>query len=175
MSALAREPELAPSPEPLPASSHARRRWLGITVALALAIALVAATWLTDFVTLQGEWTIYTATCKGGQWQGTTCTGHLEASERFRFRALKAHREVLFWTVGDTRQESGRYTQCDITDGRTWSCPRNDHAARTITTGMKHGIPMADRDAGHLPFHRVAKWKWEALKRGLPVGRSAAD
>lgn len=136
--------------------------------------ALALAAWATDFVTMQGEWTIYTAQCNGS-WMEKRCSGELKSAERYRFRTLKAHREVLFWTVGDETGESGRYTQCAIQDGRNWTCPRNDHASRTITHQMTRGIPVRDSDAPHPEFHAVPKWKWEALNRGIPVGRGASN
>ena len=139
-----------------------------------IAVGTGVYAWATDFVTMQGEWTIYTASCDG-QWKDTNCVGSLKPGERYRFRALKAHREVLFWTVGDETGESGRYTQCAIQDGRNWTCPRNDHASRTITHQMTRGVPVKDPHAPHPEFHAVSKWKWEALNRGLPVSNSAAN
>jgi hypothetical protein len=131
--------------------------------------------WATDFVTLQGEWTIYTADCVDGQWQGSTCSGHMTAGERYRFRVLKAHREVLFWTIGDDRNESGRFLNCVVQDGRTWTCPGAANAAQTITRRMTLGVPHDEKADGILSVHRVPKWKWEALKHGVPVGQSALN
>lgn len=175
-----------PAPAPAPSGTEtpptfrepaSPRRWRrAVFIGLAFVVAILAfAMWATDFLTMEGEWTIYTASCRDGTWQGARCTGHLEASERFRFRSLKAHHEVLFWTVGATSGESGRYTQCDIRDGRNWSCPVNDHAPRTITHQLVRGLPDDGAGDPHQPYHRVAKWKWEALRHGLPVGSSAAQ
>ena len=91
-----------------------------------------------------------TARCLEGEWQANRCTGRLVASERYRFRALRAHHEVLFWTMGD-KGPSGRYSDCDIVDGHNWSCKANADAARTITHQMtqgrhgKVGLPAAGR------------------------------
>ena len=46
-------------------------RWVVISVAV-IAVGTGIVAWGTDFVTMQGEWTIYTAKCEG-QWKGTTC------------------------------------------------------------------------------------------------------
>ena len=137
--------------------------------------AIAFAAWATDFVTSTGEWTIYTATCEGGAWQDGSCSGQLAASKRYRFRALKIHREVLHWVAGESG-ESGRYSKCDIQDGRNWKCPMSEvEPVRTITHEMKRGIPVADRQAPVIEYHQVPKWKWELLGLGLPVGRGAMN
>ena len=128
--------------------------------------------WATDFVTLQGEWTIYTAFCKKGTWEGASCTGSLAPSARYRFRALKAHREVLFWTAGESG-ESGRYTRCEIQDGRNWFCPATESPVRAITHRMIQGNPQPDSDAGAIAFHRIPKWKWEMLSLLRPEAGQA--
>lgn len=156
-------------------SDHRKRpmNWRLFSVfAVLLALGVAFVMWATDFVTMQGEWTVYTADCVGGQWQGATCTGKLKAADRYRFRVLKVHREVLFWTLYDTGA-SGRFLDCDVQDGRTWSCPATADASRTITRRMTLGVP--ESSPGALQVHRVPKWKWEALQRGLPVGSSALD
>lgn len=158
-------------------SDHRNRPMNWRIFAAVCAVALVVVVfvmWATDFVTMQGEWTIYTAGCVDGSWQGATCRGRLKASERYRFRALKAHREVLFWTIHD-RAASGRFTDCDVQDGRTWTCPASADASRTITRRMTLGVPEDDISSGVLHVHRIPKWKWEALQRGLPVGSSALN
>ena len=129
---------------------------------LFLGCLLVAGAWATDFVTLQGEWTIYTASCRNGQWSASGCSGSVVASSRYRFRALKAHKEVLFWTAGDSGP-SGRFEQCRITDGRNWLCPPGNDIARTITHEMVGGKAIEDPKVTTIPFHAVPKWKWEFL------------
>lgn len=136
-------------------------------VVIAIVVAIGAAAWVTDFVTLQGEWTVYTASCEGGAWQGGECTGNQVSGPRYRFRALKIHREVLFWTAGE-RSESGRFSDCTIQDGRNWTCPPNGDAKKTITHQMVAGKPQADAAAHATEFHRVPKWKWELLNLRSP-------
>ena len=143
-----------------------------VTFALLLtAVSIVV--WATDFVTLEGEWTIYTAKCSGA-WKQSECTGSMQSADRFKFRALKAHREVLFWTAGE-EGESGRFLKCTIKDGRNWTCPPAPGAPPTITRRMTRGIPDPDTESDGLPFHRVPKWKWVAMKYGVPVGVTAAN
>src|SRR5215831_9894769 len=68
------------------------------TMTLAFAAGL---SWATDWITIQDERTVYTAECRGGDWQGAACTGHLVAGARYQFRASKNDEEVAFWIVGD--------------------------------------------------------------------------
>jgi hypothetical protein len=147
------------------------RKALTIGAAVALA-ALVFAIWLTDFVTFSGEWTLYTARCDRGSWQGDVCSGKMKAGERHRFRALKAHREVLYWTVGE-QGESGRFLRCDVKDGRNWTCPGERQGPAAVADAMTHGLPVVP--AGASPMHRIPKWKWALLEAGLPVGQRASD
>lgn len=132
------------------------------------------AVWATDFITLKGEWTVYTVDCKGGSWENNACSGTLVPSRRYRFRALKAHSEVLFWIAGE-KEPSGKYSDCTIEDGREWSCKPNADAVRSITHRMVHGCPMSDHSVPTLSFHQVPKMKWELLRLGIPVGRSAMN
>lgn len=130
--------------------------------------------WFTDSVTLQGERTIYTVECRDGSWDaaGSTCSGRLVAGERFRFRALRAHSEVLFWRAG-VNENSGRLAGCTIQDGRNWKCPPGADAARSITLEMDHGEAVRDAQSPTRPFHAVPKWRWVALRWGLPGGTTA--
>lgn len=143
-------------------------------IALFVLAALGLAAWATDSITLDGERTIYTAVCEQGAWQGSECSGKLVASQRYRFRALKAHSEVLFWIAGDS-QPSGKYSKCVIVGGRDWKCQPGDEAARTITHEMARGLPVADPGVHPLAFHQVEKWKWGLLRLGLPTGGSAMN
>lgn len=145
------------------------RTWLPI---LALAGAAGVTAWATDFVTLQGESTVYTVDCRQGQWQGNRCTGSLVPGHRYRFRALKVHREVLYWIVAFP-EPSSRYVDCTIEDGRNWTCPPNRQPSKTITFGMSRGEPVTDRSDSPLPFHAVHKLRWLLLKAGLPAGKTA--
>ena len=49
---------------------------------LIVAIMLGVFLWGIDFLTLQGEWTIYTVECIQGTWSDNQCTGKLAASGR---------------------------------------------------------------------------------------------
>jgi hypothetical protein len=128
-----------------------------------------ALAWATDYITLQGECTVYTAECKQGTWKDDRCTGKLAAAERYRFRTLKAHGEVLFWIVGSA-EPSGRFTQCEIKDGRNWACKANVDAPRSITLAMSKGRPVNDAAANTRHFHAVSKVKWLLLKYGIVFG-----
>jgi hypothetical protein len=132
---------------------------------LLVAVLMGASAWITDFVTLQGEWTIYTVECKQGAWNGDLCTGKLVAAERYRFRALKAHSEVLFWVVGST-EPSGRFTQCEIENRENWSCKANADSPRSITLVMSKGRLVPDPGANNRSFHAVPKVKWLLLHYG---------
>jgi hypothetical protein len=150
------------------------RRLLATTPAafLAVALLLVAWMWLTDFITVQGERTIYTVDCRGGEWKGALCTGKLAASDRYRFRALRRRGEVLFWRPR-VLEPSGRFAQCRIDDGRNWICPPSVDAPRSITLALDHGRAVHDEGARTRAFHGVEKWRWLLLDWGLYGGHSA--
>ena len=96
---------------------------------IALCSLLGFAAWASDFITMQGERTIYTVECHDGAWAGDHCAGSLVAGTRYRYRALPPHSEVIFWTVG-TNEPSGKFGDCTIRDGRNWVCkPNGDCAA----------------------------------------------
>ena len=137
---------------------------------IALFVALGFAAWASDFVTLQGERTVYTADCDGGGWEGDRCSGKVKAGTRYRYRALKPHNEVIFWTVG-TSEPSGKFTDCKIQDGRNWACKVCADASRSITLAMAHGKPVVAADAGTRPFRAVSKWRWLLLQRGYTTQR----
>jgi hypothetical protein len=122
--------------------------------------------WGTDFVTLQGEWTIYTVECTQGVWNGDICTGKLAASNRYRFRELKPHKEVLFWTVGSS-EPSGRLAPCEIQNRGNWTCKATADSPRSITLAMSRGHPVLDAAANTRPFHAVTKFKWMRLRYGI--------
>ena len=145
------------------------RVWLFFSLTL---LALAAVAWVNDVVSLQGERTVYTATCEGGSWQGTHCSGTLAAGQRYRFRALKPHREVVFWTVGSTAP-SGKFTDCSVDDGRNWTCKPSPEASSAITRAMLHGSPVADATSLALPFRPITKWHWMLLHWGVGLGHDA--
>ena len=145
------------------------RVWASVIVVLA---ALGFAAWASDFVTPQGERTIYTVECVGGAWQGDDCTGQVAAGQRYRYRALKRHREVIFWTVG-TSEPSGKFDDCTIQDGRNWICKVCPDAKRSITLQMAQGVPVPHTDVTR-PYRAVSKWRWLLLRRGFTVDRPVA-
>jgi hypothetical protein len=147
-----------------------KRVWLFVA---AISLLPLGTAWLTDSVTLEGERTIYTAGCDAGSWSvgaAGDCSGRLVAAERFRFRALRAHSEVLFWTVGDTTRPSGKFTGCTVQDSRNWSCPGNEQSSDTITHQMVDGVPQPDAGGRARSFHAVEKWRWLSLRL---LGRTA--
>lgn len=146
------------------------RTWLVVVLILAFAAAVA---WSSDAITLQGERTVYTVECRNGQWQQAKCGGKLGAGKRYRFRALRAHNEVVFWTIGAADERSGKFTACRIDDGRNWTCPANADSALTITHEMKHGVPVPDTTGRAKPYHAVAKWRWWLARWGLPIGSGA--
>jgi hypothetical protein len=146
------------------------RIWLIVSAVVGL---LGIAVWANDFITLQGERTVYTAACEQGAWVANRCTGKLVAGDRYRFRALKAHNEVFFWIAGDRTQPAGRFTECEIRDGRNWKCKPNADAPRAITLELSHGRPVIDPAAATQAYHAVSKWRWELMQYGISFGDTA--
>jgi hypothetical protein len=147
------------------------RVWAFVIAVLAV---LGFAGWASDFVTMQGERTIYTVECAGGVWQGDRCSGTVAASTRYRYRALKPHGEVIFWTVG-TKEPSGKFSECQIHDGRNWACKVCADASRSITLQMSQGVPVVDTPTVTRPFRAVSKWRWLLLQRGFTAGRAVPE
>ena len=144
--------------------NHSRRRqlrWLAAT----LVALLVYFIWTTDKITLQGERTIYTVNCANGNWDGKRCTGELDAGPRYRYRALKARGEVLFWVLG-ANEPSSKLTGCTIQDGRNWTCPVSPHASQSITLGLVSGDPLTNPAWPTRPLHAVSKMTWIFLSLG---------
>ena len=138
------------------------RVWAFVVVVLA---ALGFAGWCSDFVTMQGERTVYTVDCHNGTWQGDRCSGQVVAGPRYRYRALTAHSEVIFWTVG-SKEPSGKFGECTVKDGRNWQCKPNADATRSITVQMAEGVPVAGPAGVTRSFRAVSKWHWLLLQRG---------
>jgi len=141
-------------------------------VPLILFALLCAIAWLTDSITLQGERTIYAAKCEGGAWRGQTCSGKLVPGDRFRFRALKAHREVLFWTAGETGA-SDKLTDCEVESGRNWRCKPLGTPVNTITFEMAHGKPVRNPTWKVVEAHPISKARWYLSHLGIPTGSDA--
>lgn len=133
---------------------------------LAVLVALGAAAWASDFVTMQGERTIYTVECGAGAWQGSHCPSKLVAGPRYRYRVLTPHSEVIFWTVGGS-EPSGKFADCSIKDGRNWICKANADAPRSITMQMAEGMPIAGPTGVTRAFRAVPKWRWLLIRRGF--------
>jgi len=146
------------------------RKW---TIVVPVALVVGGMIWAADFITLQGERTVYTAGCDNGKWEVNRCTGTLVAGERFRFRALKAHREVFFWNVGVASDPSGKFTDCEITDGRNWICKPTTDGVKSITLQMLRGKPVPDTSGKTRPSHPVSKWTWTLLGYGITWGDTA--
>ena len=128
--------------------------------------AFAVFVWSIDYVTPQGERTIYAAQCRGGSWVDDRCTGTLAAAERYKFRALKAKREVVYWIAGSA-EPSAKLTECMIQDGRNWSCKASSASPKSITFEMKRGVAIHDPTGNAQPFHAVPKWKWFLLEYGI--------
>ena len=136
--------------------AHSRRntRAVAWTTAVAFVVFITIAVWATDFVTFQGEWTIYTASCQGGTWTGAVCSGSLRPGPRYRFRALKAHREVLYWTAGEYRAFG---SLCGLRyRGRTplgMSARRDCAADHHASHGPRHAFDRRHRPQPAVPSH----------------------
>jgi hypothetical protein len=141
---------------------------------VAVVVFVVFYAWSVDFATLEGERTIYTVTCRDGAWVGNRCSGALVAGDRVRFRALKPHREVLFWVSGSA-EPAGKLTDCEISSGRHWTCPSSADAARSITLQMEGGRAVADPQGRTRVLHSVPKLRWLLLRAGIGWGRTANE
>jgi hypothetical protein len=140
-----------------------RRVWAFVILVLAV---LAFSAWASDFITMQGERTIYTVDCHDGTWAQDRCSGKLVAGKRYRYRALKPHNEVIFWTVG-AADRSGKFDDCVIQDGRNWVCKPGNDAARSITLAMSDGAAVPGPSSVTLSFRAVSKWRWLLLARGF--------
>lgn len=147
-----------------------KRSWMVVLLILAMA---GIAIWAADIVNLQGERTVYTARCDMGKWEGNQCSGKLVAGERFRFRALKAHREVFFWNVGVASDPTGKFTGCEVSNGRNWVCKPNANGPKSITLEMAHGKPVRDASGQTRPSYPVSKFTWTLLDFGIYYRNSA--
>lgn len=141
-------------------------------IALPVLVMLLFFIWTTDRVSFQGERTIYTVNCLGGNWVGDRCSGEMVPGPRVRYRALRAHSEVLFWAVGANAPLS-KLTKCNIQDGRNWTCPTSDDASKSLALGMLAGQPMQNAAWSTQPFHAVSKVRWLLLYFGMVLLRKA--
>jgi len=137
-----------------------------LVVAALLVVAFASFLWASDRITVQGERTVYTVECVGGEWQGLHCTGKLAAGDRHTFKASRTRQEVLFWIVGSA-VPSGRYSDCLVKDRGNWTCNVRIDEPRTVTYEMQRDVPTVGVAGLALPFHAVPKWKWWAIREGL--------
>ena len=147
---------------PMYQSKRFKFRWVATPVLLLLVFLI----WSSDRVTLQGERTVYTVTCAGDAWVGNQCRSVITAGPRFRYRALRARGEVLFWVLG-VQEPSSKLTGCTIQDGRNWTCPASDDAPKSLTLGIARGEPLRNPAWPTLPFHSVSKVTWLLLDVGF--------
>lgn len=148
-----------------------KHRTIVAAIFVAVAAMLAVMAWLHDFITLDGARTVYTASC-AGEWRGPVCTGSLRAGDRYRFRPLKAHTEVLFWVAGSP-EPSGKLAPCVIENAKQWTCKPGPDSGRSITHEMKYGRPVQEPGGPARAFHPVAKWKWLLLNRGVSIFHEA--
>lgn len=151
------------------ARSHERLAYLLLVV---LSLAIVAYAWSIDFLSFDGERTVYTVRCTGGTWQGPTCSGTLALADRHRFRALRLHKEVLFWTVAST-EPAGKLQGCTVVSGRNWTCSANDQPPWAVATQMVHGEAVLEEHARAAGLRSISKMRWFFARMGVPLGHSA--
>lgn len=137
-----------------------KRVWTLVALMLAL---LVGAAWASDFVTLQGERTVYTAECEGVEWRGDRCAGRMIAGKRYRYYASKERGEVVVQVVGSSAP-AARLSNCDVRDGRNWVCPPAESPARPWTVRMKNGAPVGQDGSPARSDRQVSKWRWLLLE-----------
>ena len=134
-----------------------------------LLVSLLGLTlWASDRITLQGERTIFTATCERGKWEGDHCTGVLAPGDRYAFRASPLRKEVLHWVRG-SQAPSGKYTDCTVKDRDNWTCNVHANEPSSVTCEIAKGIPVRSCMGSEISFHQVPKWKWWAMNLGLTI------
>lgn len=143
-------------------SKRFKFRWVGIAALL----LLVFFVWTTDKVTFQSERTVYTVDCRNGIWNGNRCSGKIAAGPRFRYRALKARGEVIFWVLG-SQEPSAKLTACTIQDGRNWTCPESVDSLKSLTLAISRGEAVREPASPTRSFHSVSKVKWLLINFGF--------
>lgn len=139
-----------------------RRVWIGFGI---LILALACGGWIADTLSREGERTIYTVVCTGGDWDGERCTGKLRPEARVRFKASKERGEVTFWSIGEDMRQ--HLSPCSVVDGRNWVCFGGADAGRSITLALSHGRTQPDSLGRIRPSHPVPKWRWWLLRAGI--------
>ncbi|MEP7181667.1 MAG: hypothetical protein ABI886_05740 [Betaproteobacteria bacterium] len=138
-----------------------------VRVLLALGV-LAGIIWVSDRVTLEGERTVYGVDCKGGEWRDEVCAGRMTPGPLYRFRASRTRQEVIFWIAGSA-EPSGKYTDCMVRDRGNWTCNRRLDQPASIAYEMIDGVPTRSGSGLTIAYHAVPKWKWWALRTGLPL------
>ena len=139
-----------------------RLRWISLVGVVVVIIAI----WASDKIGWEGERTVYTARCEGGNWLDGHCTGRLVPSDRYRFRASRSRQEVMYWIVG-SRVPSATYRDCTVKDRGTWSCNVGTNQPHTVTHEMINGKPEARETGSGDSFRTVPKWEWWLLRLGV--------
>jgi hypothetical protein len=124
--------------------------------------------WVNDCITPQGSWTLYSAHCHAGAWQGDRCAGRLVAASRYRMRIDRNQAEVAVVNA-TTKAPAGTLTRCDIQDGRNWTCQSAAPGTVAVVRRLRYGQPES---TPRLPDgdRVVAKWRWMLMRVGLPAG-----
>jgi hypothetical protein len=144
------------------------RNWVSLILGFG---SLGIVIWASDRITLQGERTIYTVTCKQGIWDGLACSGRLMAGDRYRFRASRSQNEVVYGIAG-LDAPSGKHSDCQVANRDNWACNVRAGESPSIAREFSRGKPIRGNGLT-LPFYAVAKWKWWTLRTGIPVFRTA--
>jgi hypothetical protein len=147
------------------------RKWL---LGFLLVAFIAAILWGSDWITLQGERTVYTVRCDDGVWQGTKCTGRLAAGDRHAFRASRSRNEVVYW-IRESKAPSGKYSDCMVKDRDNWTCNVHADQKPAITYEMVHGKPTHTDMKEIMPFHAVPKWEWWLMKAGCWFFHNASN
>ena len=135
------------------------RRLLGkIWIAMGVLLGLAALqAWLSDFLTMEGRWTVYTASCSDG---AVPCRSADRAGPRIRFQAHKDTGAVQYRLMG-TPARDGVLSGCSIVDARNWSCPTSEAAAARVPPSILDGHATPTE---HLPYAIVSKPRWWLLR-----------
>jgi len=144
-----------------------RHPFIRILPGLLVLLVLALMVWGSDRVTLQGERTVYTVNCEQGAWAGTRCTGKLVPGARYAFRASPSRHEVLYW-IRNSPAPSGKFSDCTVRDRDNWTCNVQVGEKPSVAYEMVKGRPTRGVDGLAMTFHDVPKWKWWALRIGMP-------
>jgi len=137
------------------------RRLLG-KIWIAMAVMLVLAgvqAWMSDFVTMEGHWTVYTGICSDG---AVPCRSADRVGPRIRFQAHKQTGAVEYRLLGSGHRE-GILSACSVVDARNWSCPASAAAAAHLPPSVLDGHATPN---DLLPYAIVSKPRWLLLRLG---------